>query len=300
MDVRKSVVLLQWLTLTAWSTSTLITENLQSAGFTTVPENLNTKVQYLILKANKIQNITKNSLANYHNLIKLDLERNEIRYIHDGSFDHNPKLQYLALNGNSLRYISADFGLAQNSLVDINLWRGMEMELKNMNFSKFPLLRKINLGGNPLTKFDASNLPRGLDEFLLTYASLLVMPNFSAYTPNITHIKLKNNSLSHIPAGSMLGLQQLREFDIAAMRLETIPDLYSQPLEMLKINKNPLRCNESLCWVRLWTRTKDVTLKGINAAVCKSPSYFAGRTLVEVDPVQMRCYKGGCGWVNLI
>ena len=112
MDARKSLVLFHWLTITVGSTSTLITQNLKSTWLTTVTENLNTNAELLILKANKIHNIAKHSLANYHNHIKLGLERNEIRYMHNGSFDQNPKLQYLPLNANSLCYIAADFGLA--------------------------------------------------------------------------------------------------------------------------------------------------------------------------------------------
>ena len=294
MDTSDAMIFFQWFVLTTGSTSTLITEDHESAGFTAVPENLNTNVEHLILSNNKLQNITVTSLANYPTLINLDVARNEIRYIHDGSFDHNPTLEYLNLNSNFLRYIPTYFSLAQNSLIHIRLWDGLEKELETMNFSKFLLLKTLNLGSNPLAKFDASNLPKDLDNFLLAYALLLEMPNFSIYTPEITVIKLRNNNLSYIPADSMLELQQLREFDIRANRLETIPDLYDRPLEKLRINDNPLNCNESLCWVRLWARTKGVALKSIDSAVCQSPSYFAGQMLVEVDPVQMACYKGEC------
>ena len=250
MDTSDAMIFFQWFVLTTGSTSTLITEDHESARFTAVPENLNTNVEHLILSNNKLQNITVTSLAKYPTLINLDVARNEIRYIHDGSF-HNPTLEYLNLNSNFLRYIPPYFSLAQDSLIHIRLWDGLEKELETMNFSKFPLLKTLNLGSNPLAKFDASNLPKDLDNFLLAYALLLEMPNFSIYTPEITVIKLRNNNLSYIPADSMLELQQLREFDIRPNRLETIPDLYDRPLEKLRINDNPLICNESLCWVRL-------------------------------------------------
>ena len=172
----------------------------------------------------------------------------------------------------------------------------MDIELTNMNFSQFPVLQQLHIGRNPLERFDASNLPKGLQEFILSNSILTVMPNFSLYTPVIRIIRLGNNNISHLPVGSLTGLQQLRTLKLQRNQMETIPDMYSQPLAMLRIDNNPLVCNVSLCWVRLWAVVKIIDLSGINKAICHSPSYLADKKLSDVDPVAMACYLG---WYDL-
>ena len=265
-----------------------------------VPEQLNINLKDLILVTNKIKSITVTSLANYPNLTHLNVRGNKIRYIDDGSFDQNSKLQTLSLSDNRLQYLPADFGPAQNSIIEIRCWKCMGIESMYINWSQFPVMKVLNLGGNPLKILDASNLPKNLGELTLSEALLGVMPNLAAHAPSITSVKIRKNNLTHVPVQSVLGLRQLKEFDIRDNKLETIPDLYDQPLEKLRLDDNPLRCNELLCWVRLWARTKAVVLTGIDSTICRSPSYFGGQTLVAVDPVQMGCYKGECGWVWML
>ena len=293
MDAIKVIYVINSIVLDIRHSSSMIIENHERSKLKTIPENLNRNVEYINLAINRIQNISKTSLANYPNLTKLDLGKNDLRYIHDGAFDHTPKLKILNLASNMLRYIPTNFGPVQNSMTEINLWNSMEAELANMNFSKFSLLKSMILGGNPLERFDASNLPKSLNFFYLTSTMLTEMPNFIPHVPNITILKLKSNRLSHIPA--MPGLQKLQNFDVSFNKLETIPDLYDKPLlRVLRMENHPLCCNESLCWVRLWQRKKTTALFGIKWAVCRTPGYFAGQKLWEVDPVKMRCYKGMC------
>ena len=297
MEACNVIFLIHWFALTTESRSTLIKENYKTSGLTVVPENLNTNVEELILFNNKIENITRSSLANYRNLIKLDLRYNSLRYIYDSSFDHNPKLRILELNVNFLRYIPAYLGPAQTSMVDIDFWRAMEIELVNLNFSKLSSLKKLNLGANRIKIYDGSNLPRNLEIFFLRLGELEVMPNFALYAPNITLIKIALNNLSHIPDKFMSGLKHLHSFNVDDNKLETIPDLYDYPLINLRLSNNPLSCNQSLCWVRLWARKKPAPLAGLEEAVCSSTSYFGGQNLMHVDPVQMECYKGGCDFI---
>ena len=257
-----------------------------------MPENLNNNVEYITLENNEIKTITKTSLANYPNLIRPNLRNNAIRNIRDGSFDHNAKLQILQLKGNSLRYIPANFFPAQISLVTINLNLVMEKRLPNLNLRNFPSLCVLWLGANPLKSFDASYLPKDLGLIGLKKAMLTAIPDLSPHAPNITSIEITKNNISYISPEFVSGLKQLNKFDIGSNQLETIPDFYDTPLQILKINDNPISCNVSLCWVRLWAQKKTEALTGISEAVCHSPSYFEGYRLMDVDAVKMGCYKG--------
>ena len=291
LDVKYVIAFTQWTVLFTQSSTTLITENHKNSGLVSVPETLNNSVEYLILAQNEITNITNTSLANYPTLMQLDMERNQLRYINDGSFDHNPKLQSLNQNSNHLRYIPATLGHAQHSLIEIFMWNSVALESVNLNFSKFPVLKYLNLGRNILVKFEASNLPMNLEELFLSFVLPFAIPNFQLYTPRITTIKLRGNNIFHIPDEYIVRLQ-LQKLDIRDNKLEAIPDLFDQPLKQSKIADNPLRCNASLCWLRLWSRKKTTVLKGIESTSCQSPSYLTGKRLLDIDPVKMGCYSG--------
>ena len=130
-----------------------------------------------------------------------------------------------------------------------------------------------------------------LEELFLSFVMLFAIPNFQLYTPRITTIKLRGNNITHIPDEYIVGLQ-LEKLDIRDNKLEAIPDLFDQPLKQSKIADKPLRCNASLCWLRLWSRKKTTVLKCIESTSCQSPSYLTGKRLLDIDPVKMGCYSG--------
>ena len=96
---------------------------------------------------------------------------------------------------------------------------------------------------------------------------LTAVPDLSTYAPNITSIEITDNNISYISPELMSGLKQLNKFDIGSNQLETIPDLYDKPLQLLIIDENPISCNVSLCWVRLWAQKKTEALTGTSGAV---------------------------------
>ena len=161
-----------------------------------------------------------------------------------------------------------------------------------MHFTKFSQLYELSLGGNGLLKLDLGNFPNTLGNFNLKWGDLSTMPNLHLYMPNISAILLKSNNISRIPTENFVGMKQLRHLDVYNNNLKTIPDLYHSSLEILEIGKNPLCCNESLCWVRLWARKKSIALKVPGKPVCSSPGYIEGELLMDSDPVEMECYKG--------
>ena len=70
----------------------------------------------------------------------------------------------------------------------------------------------------------------------------------------------------------------------------SVPDLYDHPLTALKLADNPLVCEKSLCWIRMWPRFKILILA--DNPTCASPSHFAGLSLMGISPVDLRCYMG--------
>ena len=196
--------------------------------------------------------------------------------------------------------LAADFGPATHSLNMIKLYRGMEIELTNLDFSRFSKLKTLITGVNPIYKFPASNLPQSRNKFVLNVAYLTEMTNFSRYTPIISIVNLGVNNISTIKEEFIQGLHKLRQFSIGANRLHAIPDLYDKPLEILQINGNPIRCDVSLCWVRLWARMKLVSLTGADPTVCHLPPSLVGKNLLHIDPAELKCYKGNWEFLYML
>ena len=292
MSTQLTLVILQFIMWVNSSQSAVLMEIHTFSGLTAVPEHLNHGLTTLILSDNDISCITNTSLANYTNMTELIMTHNSLDYIQDGSFDHNPKLQTLDCRHNKLRYIPADFGPATSSLINIDFYNGMKIALKNLNFSQFFRLRSLRLGGNPLQHYDANNIPSDINHLNIRETQLTVIPNLSPYAPRIKDIKIHINDIQYISTASLSGLAALRQLNIQLNQLETLPDLFDKPLNLLCIDDNPIHCNVSLCWVRLWAKKKATALKKISSARCNTPKQLQGQNLMDVDPVQMKCFKG--------
>ena len=155
MQSCNAVVVMYYLMWTVETNAALIQISYRRAGLKEIPEN-SIDVEELIIVRNNIRDVTNESLINYPCLIILDLQANNIRYIHDGAFDNNPNLRILMLAWNTLLHIPSDFGPATISLVKVLFFNGVKSksELENMNFTTFSQLYKLGLGGNGLLKLD--------------------------------------------------------------------------------------------------------------------------------------------------
>ena len=274
--------------------ATIKTADYRDSGLLAVPENLNAELEVLILNENTIDRIANTSLMNYPNLIELNCRMCAMTIIEDGAFDYNTKIKKMHLEVNDLVYIPPDLGPLKQSLELLRAFNSMEFKLENLNFSTFMSLSSVNMGGHTLVTYDASNLPTGITSVYLPIANLQEVPSFSLYTPNVQILNLHTNHIIDFPSDSLMGLNNLTILNIFGNNLEAIPDLFDRPLVTLKIYDNPLRCNVSLCWVRMWTWKKTAPLNTVDRAMCHSPSSFHGKKLMEIDPVELECYRGGC------
>ena len=168
----------------------------------------------------------------------------------------------------------------------------MAIKFKNLNFSTLESLSELHMGGFPLMNFDASNLPRHILIVSFPKAKLTVMPEFSIYTPIIQSIVLSKNSISIFSEESVKGLNNLVIIKFSGANFKTVPDLFNRPLERFLISDNPIHCNVSLCWIRMWNWKKPRQLEKVEETVCDSPRSFHGRKLMEIDPVDLECYEG--------
>ena len=223
-------------------------------------------------------------------------------------------LRTLHLSHNDISQLPTSFNHLPYTLFYIGLYRAFNeaFDLAIPYFNDFDILRSMILASrNPNKYFNATVLPTYLNKLVISDTFLDFFPNLPNYM--LKYLILINCGISHI---SMANIEQLNDLiflkldgngfvnlpNISFMsnlntlslrenNLHTLPDLYNCPLGLLHIWGNPLVCNYSLCWVRMWPFVKaDLQL---DYPFCTLPTENIGRLLMDVDPVKMLCYKGG-------
>ena len=250
-------------------------------------------VNKLKLEKNCIERIFSDDLTPFTELRMLFMSGVRLRIIEDGAFDHNDKLEYLDLQGSlgALEYLPISFGPPKLYLTRIHLWASINENIVNFDFRELIALEMLNIGLWRKGVVDPSKLPRNLLRLILNFTPLLNMPYFTPHTPNLTTLSASGSKLTRIPEDALIGLTKLEILNLKKNKLRTLPDLYHLPLVSLILDGNPLECNRSLCWVRMWNHKKPLTLS-IGAVVCEDPLVVRGTQLIQIHPIDLRCFDG--------
>ena len=267
--------------------------DLTKQNLTDVPGDIDVNVTELDLSENEITNITNNSFVFYNQLIRISLHDNDLIIIEDGSFDHNAKLKYLDMSDNKIQQVPQSFGPATKSLEVVQLWAALDKgAVKKLNLKRMINLRWLNIGNiDHQGMVDPAVLPNKLETVNLNAANVIVFPNFTKFTPNVSHISIGGNHyLTRIPDSSLSGNLALKELNIHDNGLATLPDLYHLPLNKLSLQGNPLICNQSVCWIRMWSWMK--TPLTLDTILCEAPESVQGKMLMETHPVASGCQNG--------
>ena len=185
------------------------------------------------------------------------------------------------------------------------------------NLSHMERLKMLWFRSNPIRKIPRHTIEglRILQLFYFEDHKIEVMPNVS-YLSTVKNIQLRYNRIRHVPASTILGLPNLKFLSLignmissiedipqlvagsgkvllADNQLEILPDLFDRTLERLNIGGNPLLCDQSLCWLRMWPWFK--TLPNVDNPVCVRPPDLNGTAVMEVHPLLLICYNGGHG-----
>ena len=265
-------------------------------GLTSIPLSTDPSCKSLAIRGNTILNLTNNSLITYPKLVKLDLTKNRIKYIMDGAFNGLKFLQQLNLVLNRISYLPASFGPPTKSLIKLHLWDAFNqkarLSVSHPYFSEFVNLTSLNVGYIYAARhiFNGSLLPRGLKYINLAYAGLIELPDFSSYAPNLKSVNVYRNPMKYMPSMYLKGMFNMKQLDIKYNKLTTVPDLYHLNLTRLRLAGNPVECNQSLCWLRMWPWMKPSVLK--DKPICAAPPFLHGIPLMEVGPTDIQCYKG--------
>ena len=258
-----------------------------------IPSDIDIAVSSLNLDSNRISEVTSRSLYNFTDLRLLYLQYNVISVIEDGAFDKNNKLEVLKLSNNVLTKLPWSFGPATYSLRLFLATTAIKPEaFRYLNFTNFKNLLTVSLGnnkglpGNVITKYSKRTKILGL--FM---CDIETIPDLSIHVPNVRNLGLQQNALVNIHGKGLEKLVKLMQLTLDSNQLQSVPDLFHLPLRGLRLTGNPLECNQSLCWLRMWVWFKPAP-NGFDTATCATPDILRGKKLSDVDPVYLRCYQG--------
>ena len=179
------------------------------------------------------------------------------------------------------------------------------------NLSHMPLLYDLWIYDNLIQEVPRSHISGlvSLKNLLMDRNLLHMMPNCS-YLTKLEELSLTKNCITHVPASTLLGIPKLLKLrlnnnkisvlgDITSLwarlylqnnNLTTLPDLYNMKLKTLMLKGNPLSCNQSLCWLRMWPWNKP--LPTLDNVFCATPSDMTEVQAVRVHPTKLQCFNG--------
>ena len=282
----------------------------------TLPKDLGPGLLRLHIYGHKLLYLNYSSLENYPKLQKLSLDTCGLEYIAEGTFDSTPHLTDLYLIHLPLKALPSTLGAAQLSLNWVKLWAVIGTpiyELTNDNyFRNFSKLTYLGLGENVIKNHNTSILPSHLTYLNAVQSVMTSLPNLSNAVPILNHIRCSSNLTRTIPPGNLAGLEmintfriqhnqleelsdigfmlEVRELSIDNNNLESLPDLYHLPLEILRLTGNPWVCDQALCWVRMWPWAKPLPV--LCEPVCAKPAGLQAIRLMSVKATLLHRYNG--------
>ena len=285
-----------------------------SVGF---PQNLGSGSLSIWVLYSDVPRLNRTSLAIYPDLYRLRIETCNLLYIDEGAFDNNLMVKFLALVNLPLKQLPATLGPVQMSAFWIQLDK-VNTAMTNLTggnyFLEFPKIARLSLGNHEVLgpHLNTDILPQHLRYLYLPNCKLEYFPNLSDAVPHLQHLRIHRNNIKVIPEGCIMALKRMKTCyiqsnligalpDISFMtdlnqlgindnNLTKLPDMYDLPFEKLLVARNPLICDQTLCWLRMWPWRKASILQ--DQPTCAGSGMLSGRKLMDVHPVDMQCYQG--------
>ena len=211
---------------------------------------------------------------------------------------------------NKATFIPDEYIQGLDSLTSLYMDEGYYSVMPHLSHLKH--LQTMSAKSNSLTEIPRNRI-EGLTKvhwFDFQRNLLTVMPNMS-YLTSASNIILSINRIRSVPRDTLCGLPNLRRLalngnlisqihnlqhlvvrflHLDSNQLVALPELHGMRLWMFHINNNPVLCNQSLCWLRMWPWSR--YYPRMKTPVCDQPPELKGVRLMDVHPVVLNCYNG--------
>ena len=209
-------------------------------------------LQNLTLHVNKIRMIPSTMFRGTHNLIKLDLQANQIETIETETFENLSNLKILILNRNLLNSLPSGLFRGCVSLQRLFLQNNNISDISKDCFPKYSDLRKIILSHNQLVFHQFQNPLNNLvsiEEIDLSYNKIDMI--FSDALQVFTKLKLLNlehNRIDFLSDYELVSVSKnitinLKDNKISTIRTSQLLGYGNNMFITIHIAGNPLHCN---------------------------------------------------------
>ena len=291
----------------------------RGGGLTYVPQDITVDVTKLELKYNDIKVLNDTSFSLFAKMNWLNLDRNPLEVINNGTFDNNPLLAVFECFMCKIRVLPAYFGPAANQIDLFSVSGGISDTscVVSPYFESFISMTSLRIQFNRFHDIGHINFPRSIQKFVIHGIRLKHVPNVSSLRfPALRELYLGGNNLRNISDSTLTGMNsgirelgldtdklveignvaifnQLRYLNLRSNKLATIPDLLGLPsLSTLYIRDNTrMTCDRWMCWRGLWDRVRPRLRRGDDAE-CKAPPIVRGHPLSIISPGFMQCDQG--------
>ena len=241
------------------------------------------------------------------NMEKLRLDRTKLYTF--PNFRLHTKLSILSVADNYILTIPQEY-IA--TLLVVTQFRAFKNILQGFpSLSHMKQLRLLEIYNNRISSIPREHIDglESLQKFLASDNLVEIMPNISDL-PKLEIADFSNNLIRYVPASCLYGLPMIQSLYLNGNRITlmddnswrtgnlylhdnmftTPPDLYDMTSASLTLRGNPLLCDQSLCWLRMWPFNKD--LPTLDAFSCSSPAALNGLLVMETHPTDLGCYTG--------
>ena len=255
---------------TIWSRSNVISD-VDPYAFSGVPS-----VTCIDFGNNKLEVITETMFQGLPNLRILWLGANLIHEIHPGSFNDNTALTELYLESNRLEIVNKTMFANLSNLERLELQFNQIHTIQLDSFKDNTALTGLYLSRNKLEMVKRTMFSGLLNlETLILYGNQIFMTESGSFKKNtaLTTLGLQDNSLQTLPPCM---------FD---------PDNHPTSLT-LRMENNPLRCDESWCWVKQ-AESDWITVSFAFLTNCAGPGALSGRMWLMITEQDLNCQAPG-------
>ena len=296
----------------------LVTRSREGLAF--VPQDISVDVTKLNIERNNIKVLNSTSFSLFDKMRGLDMDRNPLEIINNGTFDNNPRLAAFDCYMCKIKVLPATVG-PYISRVQYLAWHRAVRDRQCLTSRYFESLISLTSVGMADIKFgdiNDINFPPSIRTLSLINARLSHFPNMSSQRfPDLRTLYIGENNFRNISDSTLAGMNsgitslnlestklveignvaiftQLQYLSLRSNKLETIPDLLSLlQLRTLHIRDNTrLTCDRRMCWRGMWDRVRSRLFNADNAE-CKAPPAVRGYPLSRINPAFMECDQGG-------
>lgn len=240
-------------------------------------------------------NITMVEPLHIYKLKYLDLSRNNIFKLLDGTFDYCPQLEYVDLSNNQLRILSDDLFTRNKMLQTLKIEKNIFYSISERLFRETNNLKHLSIG-NPYLTILAENAMANLDklEFLSIENSSIENLNKSSFGEhkylnsillnNCIHLtKIDNNLISSAPNIEFIELNNCSKIDFLPPNIVSLKKLKRLQLFETEIQPN---CHNG--WFSNWlNKTNSVIgykkdthfIETINKLLCPAKIYYTSNSI---------------------